>query len=339
MLNVFDHRITLLIMIIDFKNTYVSQLSKNFHTKTDPEKVKNPELICFNNSLANDLGINDYRFSHSELAKVFSGNVILKGSEPIALVYAGHQFGYFVPQLGDGRAVLLGEVIDRNGILRDIQLKGSGRTPYSRRGDGRAALGPMIREFIVSEAMHALGIKTTRSLAVVKTGEDIISETISPGAVLTRVAASHIRIGSFEYFSAKKDFISLKILADYTIERHYPEAKMANNPYRALLMLVMEAQISLIINWLSVGFVHGVMNTDNMTLSGETIDYGPCAFIDEYNPEKVFSSIDQYGRYAFNNQKNACLWNLTKLAQSLSPLIFSSFKKNNNVINDLENTF
>lgn len=319
-------------MKIKFSNTYIN-LPENFYSKINPVSVKSPGLLIFNTALAKDLGISDEDLDTRELAAIFSGNKILQGSAPIALVYAGHQYGYFVPQLGDGRAILLGEVIDGNGKRRDIQLKGSGQTPYSRQGDGRAALGPMVREYIVSEAMYALGIKTTRSLAIVTTGEVIPREAIVPGAILTRVAESHIRIGTFEYFAAKEDLKSLQLLADYVINRHYPGAKETPNPYISLLDYVCDAQASLIADWMRVGFVHGVMNTDNMALSGETIDYGPCAFIDEYNPDKVFSSIDRYGRYSFNNQANIAHWNLMRLGETLAPLINKDFTKAKEQIN------
>src|SRR5215212_6546454 len=246
---------------------------------------------------------------------MLAGNTIPEKAEPIALAYAGHQFGHFVPQLGDGRAILLGEVIDRDGVRRDIQLKGSGRTPFSRGGDGRAALGPVLREYIVSEAMAALGIPTTRSLAAVMTGETVVRETYLPGAVLTRVAASHIRVGTFQFFAARGDTDGVRQLADYVIARHYPEAARTERPYRTFLERVVAAQADLIARWLLVGFIHGVMNTDNMSVAGETIDYGPCAFMDAYHPATVFSSIDHHGRYAFANQPRIALWNLARFAE------------------------
>jgi len=307
-------------MHIKFKNTY-AQLNSKFYSKVYPTAVKRPQLIQFNYQLADELGINFQDVSSCELAEIFSGNKILEGSKPIALVYAGHQFGHFVSQLGDGRAILLGEVINKNGELRDIQLKGSGRTPYSRQGDGRAALGPVIREYIISEALHNLRIRTTRSLAIITTGENVFRETILPGAILTRVAASHIRIGTFEYFSAQQDTEALKILTDYALDRHYPEIKRTPNPYYSFLKEVMKSQILLIVDWMRVGFIHGVMNTDNISISGETIDYGPCAFMDYYHSEKVFSAIDYYGRYGFGNQVNIGLWNIIKLYQALLPIL------------------
>ena len=244
-----------------------------------------------------------------------------EGAEPIALAYAGHQFGQFVPQLGDGRAILLGEVVGRDGARRDIQLKGSGRTPFSRGGDGRAALGPVLREYVVSEAMAALGVPTTRALAAVTTGEAVLRETALPGAVLTRVAASHIRVGTFQYFAARGDAEAVRLLADYVIARHYPEAAGAEHPYRALLDAVVARQADLVARWLLVGFVHGVMNTDNTSIAGETIDYGPCAFMDAYDPATVFSSIDHLGRYAYGNQPRIAQWNLARLAEALLPLL------------------
>jgi serine/tyrosine/threonine adenylyltransferase len=242
-------------------------------------------------------------------------------AEPIALAYAGHQFGYFVPQLGDGRAILLGEVIDRHGIRRDIQLKGSGPTPFSRRGDGRAALGPVLREYVVSEAMAALGIPTTRTLAAVLTGQSVLRETKLPGAVLTRVAASHIRVGTFEFFAARNDVEALRVLAEYVIARHYPQATETDQRFRALLDGVITAQAELVAKWLLVGFIHGVMNTDNMSIAGETIDYGPCAFLDTYDPATVFSSVDEFGRYSYRNQPGIAHWNLARLAEALLPLL------------------
>ena len=255
------------------------------------------------------------------LTLLFSGNRVAEDAAPMALGYAGHQFGHFVPQLGDGRAILIGEVIDRAGARRDIQLKGAGRTPYSRGGDGRAALGPVLREYVVSEAMHALGISTTRSLAAVLTGETVYRDPPQPGAILTRVAASHIRVGTFEYFAARNDHDAVRRLADYVIERHYPDVAAQPLPYLCLLDQVIERQAYLVARWMLVGFIHGVMNTDNMTVSGETIDYGPCAFMDAYDPNTVFSSIDARGRYAFANQPNAAVWNLARFAEALLPLV------------------
>jgi serine/tyrosine/threonine adenylyltransferase len=262
-----------------------------------------------------------------EGAEILAGKRVPEGADPIAMAYAGHQFGQFVPQLGDGRAILLGEVIDRNGVRRDIQLKGSGPTPFSRRGDGRAALGPVLREYIVSEAMHAMGIPTTRSLAAVITGENVIRETMLPGAVLTRIAASHVRVGTFQFFAARGDTDGVRALADHVIARHYPDAAKAERPYHALLEGVVARQAELVARWLLIGFIHGVMNTDNTSISGETIDYGPCAFLDEYNPAQVFSSIDELGRYAYANQPRIALWNLTRLAECLLPLFSDEQEK------------
>src|SRR5712675_2491021 len=271
--------------------------------------------------LAVHLGLDPDLLSTPEGAEILAGKRVPDGAEPIAMAYAGHQFGHFVPQLGDGRAILLGEVIDKDGIRRDIQLKGSGPTPFSRRGDGRAALGPVLREYIVSEAMFKLGIPTTRSLAAVMSGESVMRETALPGAVLTRVAASHIRVGTFQFFAARGDTDGVRRLADHVIERHYPQAAGAERPYHALLEGVIARQAELVARWLLVGFIHGVMNTDNTSISGETIDYGPCAFMDEYNPAMVFSSIDELGRYAYANQPRIALWNLTRLAECLLPLL------------------
>lgn len=302
-----------------FDNTY-ARLPDRFYARVLPGKVREPRIIKVNRPLAALLGADADAVDSPDGAQVLSGNVVLDGADPIALAYAGHQFGGFVPQLGDGRAVLLGEVIGQDGVRRDIQLKGSGRTPFSRRGDGRAALGPVLREYVVSEAMAALGIPTTRALAAVTTGEVVARERLMPGAVFTRVAASHIRIGTFQYFAAREDREGLETLAAYALARHYPEAKGSGNDALALLEKVIEAQAKLVALWLGVGFVHGVMNTDNTSISGETIDYGPCAFLDEYNPNKKFSSIDEGGRYAFANQPRIAHWNLTRLAEALLSL-------------------
>ena len=252
---------------------------------------------------------------------MFAGNVTPPGAEPIAMAYAGHQFGNFVAQLGDGRAILLGEVLDRNGKRRDVQLKGSGRTPFSRRGDGRAALGPVLREYLVSEAMHALGIPTTRALAAVTSGEPVFRDRRLPGAVLTRVASSHIRVGTFQYFAARGDLEAVKRLADFVIDRHVPDAHAAERPYLALLWGVAERQAFLVARWMHVGFIHGVMNTDNMALSGESIDFGPCDFMDSYDPATVFSAIDEFGRYAYANQPTIARWNLARFAETLLPIV------------------
>jgi len=271
--------------------------------------------------LSAELGLALDGLDDDSLAAIFSGNQLPTGIEPIATAYAGHQFGYFVPQLGDGRAILIGEARDRSGALRDIQLKGAGRTPFSRNGDGRAALGPVLREYLVSESMHALGIPTTRSLAAVLTGERVQREQPLPGAILTRVAASHVRVGTFQYFAARGQDEAVRQLADYVIERHYPEARASDQPYRALLQAAIDRQAKLVAQWLHVGFIHGVMNTDNMALSGETIDYGPCAFMDAYDPAQVFSSIDSHGRYAYANQPRIAQWNLARFAETLLPLL------------------
>lgn len=310
---------------IKFDNTY-AKLPKQFYIKIHPRKVETPYQIVFNHALAWELGWNDLELHESEIAEVFSGNHVPAGAEPIAMAYAGHQFGNFVPSLGDGRAVLLGEIIDISGQRRDIHFKGSGKTPFSRGADGLMPLGPALREYIVSEAMYALGIPTTRSLAVVATGENVIREEELPGAVLTRVALSHIRIGTFEYFAARNDIESIRILADYTIARLYPELREASNPYQALLEAVIERQAKLIAQWMCIGFIHGVVNTDNMTLSGETIDYGPCVFMDHYDPMAVFSSIDRLGRYAFGNQGKIAQWNLARFAETLLPLLDANEK-------------
>src|ERR1700675_4166974 len=302
-----------------FQNSYVA-LPANFFARVAPPPVTSPRLIKLNRPLALQLGLDPDRLESPEGAEILAGKRVPDGADPIAMAYAGHQFGHFVPQLGDGRAILLGEVIDADGVRRDIQLKGSGPTPFSRRGDGRAALGPVLREYIVSEAMAALGIPTTRSLAAVMTGENVLRETLLPGAVLTRVASSHIRVGTFQYFAARGDTEGVRRLADHVIGRHYPDLADADRPYHALLDGVIARQADLVARWLLVGFIHGVMNTDNTSISGETIDYGPCAFMDHYNPAQVFSSIDEMGRYAYANQPQIALWNLTRLAECLLPL-------------------
>jgi uncharacterized protein YdiU (UPF0061 family) len=302
-----------------FQNTYAA-LPANFFARVAPTPVAAPRLIKLNRPLAVHLGLDPDVLSSPEGAEILAGKRVPDGADPIAMAYAGHQFGHFVPQLGDGRAILLGEVIDADGVRRDIQLKGSGPTPFSRRGDGRAALGPVLREYIVSEAMFALGIPTTRSLAAVITGENVMRETMLPGAVLTRVASSHIRVGTFQFFAARGDTDGIRTLADHAIARHYPDAAKAERPYHALLEGVVARQANLVARWLLVGFIHGVMNTDNSSISGETIDYGPCAFMDDYDPGQVFSSIDEQGRYAYANQPRIALWNLTRLAECLLPL-------------------
>jgi uncharacterized protein YdiU (UPF0061 family) len=306
-------------MQLGLQNTY-SALPSRFYARVAPAPVKEPRLVVFNTRLAEELDF-DAAVLEREAANWFSGNGMPDDADPIAMAYAGHQFGGFVPQLGDGRAILLGERVGRDGVRRDIQLKGSGRTPFSRNGDGRAALGPMLREYLISEAMHALGIPTTRSLAVVTTGEQVVREDLLPGAVLARVAASHIRVGTFEYFAARDDRDAVSQLLDYVIARHYPQARAADVPALAVLGAVAQRQAALIADWMSVGFIHGVMNTDNMALSGETIDYGPCAFMDAYDPNTVFSSIDHGGRYAYGNQPAIAQWNLARFAETLLPLI------------------
>ncbi|MEJ1958528.1 MAG: YdiU family protein [Nitrosomonadales bacterium] len=298
---------------------------RGFYAFCEPERVPAPNWIKFNHSLAEELGLTVRDFATPEGANIFSGNVLPSGAASIAQVYAGHQFGSFSPQLGDGRALLLGEVIDQMGQRRDIQLKGSGRTPFSRNGDGKAATGPMLREYLMGEAMHYLGIPTTRALAVVATGERVRRDTLLPGAVLTRVAASHIRIGTFEYFASLGEVEYVRRLADYTIRRHYPE--LIGQPCIKFLLGVMERQAQLVASWMSVGFIHGVMNTDNVALSGETIDYGPCAFLENYDPATVFSSIDHGGRYAFGNQPMIAQWNLARFAETLLPLLDKDAKR------------
>lgn len=300
-------------------NSY-ARLPENFFSKVNLNPVRAPKLIILNNTLADSLGFNIDQLQNEESIAVFAGNKIPEGSIPIAQAYGGHQFGHFT-MLGDGRALLLGEQISPEGKRYDIQLKGSGRTPYSRGGDGRAAVGPMLREYIISEAMYALGIPTTRSLAVVATGETVYRENKLPGAILTRVASSHIRVGTFQYAARWGTFEELKALADYTLERHFPEVQDDEKPYLSLLQEVIKRQASLIAKWQLVGFIHGVMNTDNMVLSGETIDYGPCAFMDTYDPSTVFSSIDVQGRYAYGNQPNIAVWNLARFAETLVPLL------------------
>jgi serine/tyrosine/threonine adenylyltransferase len=298
-----------------------ARLPERFFARVQPTRVAAPRLIRLNRALASDLDLDLSGLDAPALANLFSGNVLPEGTVPIATAYAGHQFGHFVAQLGDGRAILIGEMHDRAGVLRDIQLKGCGRTPYSRGGDGRAALGPVLREHLVSEAMHALGIPATRTLAAVATGESVQRDTMLPGAILTRVAASHVRVGTFEYFAARGDVAGTRILADYVIDRHYPQCVHEKTPYLALLEQVVSRQAALIARWMNVGFIHGVMNTDNMAVSGETIDFGPCAFMDTFDPATVFSSIDAHGRYAYANQPNAALWNLARFAETLLPLI------------------
>jgi serine/tyrosine/threonine adenylyltransferase len=303
-----------------FQNTY-ARLPEHFYVRLDPTPVAAAHLVKLNVALARNLGLDPHVLESSPGVEILAGNGVAEDAEPLALAYAGHQFGYFVAQLGDGRANLLGEVMGPAGVRYDIQLKGSGPTPFSRGGDGRAALGPVLREYIVSEAMAALGVPTTRALAAVTTGERVFRETALPGAVLTRVAASHLRVGTFQYFAARGDTEGVRSLADYAIARHYPEAAQTKQPYRALLDGVIARQAHLVAQWMLLGFIHGVMNTDNMSISGETIDYGPCAFMEAYDPNKVFSSIDHHGRYAYSNQPHAAHWNLTRLAEALLPVL------------------
>jgi uncharacterized protein YdiU (UPF0061 family) len=305
---------------LPFDNSY-ARLPDRFFARVAPTPVTAPRLIRLNVPLAVDLGLDPEWLRSDEGVQSLAGNRVPEGADPIATAYAGHQFGSFVPQLGDGRAILLGEVVDRHGTRRDIQLKGPGRTPFSRGGDGRAAIGPVLREYVLSESMAALGIPTTRSLAAVATGQPVRRETMLPGAVLTRVAASHIRVGTFQFFAARGDAEAIRLLADHVIARHYPAAAGSEQPYRALLDAVIRAQAELIVQWLTVGFIHGVMNTDNMSVAGETIDYGPCAFMDEYDPGAVFSSIDHGGRYAYGRQPAIGSWNLTQFAACLLPLL------------------
>lgn len=307
-------------MQIPFDNSY-ARLPERLFAPQNPTPVAAPALIRTNAKLATELGIDATWLESADGLATWAGNAVPDGAQPIAQAYAGHQFANFVPQLGDGRAILLGEVINRDGNRRDIQLKGAGRTAWSRGGDGRAALGPVLREYIVSEAMHALGVPTTRALAAVTTGETVLRETPLPGGVFTRVAASHIRVGTFQYFAAQEDTDALRALADHTIARHYPAAAETSNPYLALLEAVVAAQSDLITQWLPLGFIHGVMNTDNCAISGETIDYGPCAFMDGFHPQCVFSSIDRGARYAWGNQPSIAQWNLTRFAETILPLI------------------
>jgi uncharacterized protein YdiU (UPF0061 family) len=308
---------------IPFDNRF-ARLGEPFFAKAQPSPVAGPTLIKFNHALARDLGMVVDEVGDAALAELFSGNALPAGAEPVAMAYAGHQFGNFVPQLGDGRAIWLGELRTANGTGFDLQLKGSGRTAYSRGGDGRAALGPVLREYLVSEAMERLGVPTTRALAAVATGEAVARERALPGGVITRVASSFVRVGTFEYFAARGDVESVKKLADYVIERNYPEVATAEQPYVALLAAVITRQAQLIARWMQFGFIHGVMNTDNMSIAGETIDYGPCAFMDGYKHQRVFSSIDRQGRYAYNSQPGIGVWNLVRLAETLLPLLAES---------------
>ncbi|MBL4813845.1 MAG: YdiU family protein [Rhodobacteraceae bacterium] len=303
-------------MSFDFDNSYARDLD-GFYISVQAAKAPSPKLVLYNTGLAAELGLDPEALTSPAAVAVFAGSRVPAGAAPLAQAYAGHQFGGFSPQLGDGRATLLGEVIDTKGRRRDIQLKGSGRTPFSRGGDGKAVLGPVLREYLMGEAMHALRIPTTRALAAVTTGDDIMRDGIKPGAVLTRVAASHIRVGTFQFFAARKEWDKVQQLADYAIARHYPDLANKDDKYLGFLSHVAIRQATLLARWMQVGFVHGVMNTDNMTISGETIDYGPCAFIDQYDPQAVFSSIDRNGRYAYGNQPIMAQWNLARLAETL----------------------
>jgi uncharacterized protein YdiU (UPF0061 family) len=305
---------------LNFDNSFIKQLN-GFYIPTSGEIVQAPKLIKLNHALADELGLEYKNQDNSVLANLLSGSIAAKGAQPIAQAYAGHQFGGFSPQLGDGRAILLGEVIDKKGNRRDIHLKGSGQTPFSRGGDGKAGIGPVLREYILGEAMHALNIPATRGLAVTLTGEQIVREQLQNGAVLARVANSHIRVGTFQYFAARNEPDKVKLLADYTINRHFPEIAGSKDQYRKLLSAVRDKQADLIAQWVLIGFVHGVMNTDNMAISGETIDFGPCAFIDNYDPQALYSSIDREGRYALGNQPYMAQWNTARFAETLLPLL------------------
>jgi len=306
--------------MIELQRNY-AQLPDAFHAQMNPVPVSAPRLIAFNRVLADFLGLGISDSAADELAALFGGNTVPEGAQPVAMAYAGHQFGNFVPQLGDGRAILLGEAEGSDGLLRDIHLKGAGATPFSRGGDGRSALGPVIREYLVSEAMHALGVPSTRALAAVTTGEYVQREQPVPGGILARVARSHVRVGTFQYFAARGDTNSLSVLVDHVVDRLYPAAREADSPVLDMLARVIAAQAALVARWLSLGFVHGVMNTDNMAVSGETIDFGPCAFMEAHDPDAVWSSIDRRGRYAYSNQPRIALWNLARLAETLLPLI------------------
>ncbi len=322
----------------EFDNSY-AKLPERFFARIVPTKVKKPKLVIINEQLANSLELNPDMFRSQLGAEILAGNHVPDGAEPLAMAYAGHQFGGFVPQLGDGRAILLGEIIDSNGARQDIHLKGAGRTPYSRGGDGRAPLGPVLREYIVSSFMNTLSIPTTRSLAVVTTGEEVFREDVLPGAILTRVAESHLRIGTFEYFAVRRDIEALEILVSFAIERHFPEFLGDPHPAKNLLEGVLRRQSRLVAKWISVGFIHGVMNTDNTSIAGETIDYGPCAFMDTYRSDRVFSSIDHAGRYAFMNQPDIMQWNLTQLAQCLLPLIDEQTERAVSIAKDIISRF
>jgi len=320
-----------------FENTY-EELGEEFYFKNSPLPVSDPKLIVFNQEFAKDLGL-DSKFSDDDARSYFSGNKVITGSQPLAMAYSGHQFGHFSPQLGDGRAVLLGNFRTPSEQLKDLQLKGSGKTYFSRGGDGRSALGPVLREYLLSEAMHKLGIPTTRALAAVTTGENVVRETLIPGGIITRISNSFVRVGTFQYFSSQNDYKSVKKLADYVLDRNYPNELSNYEKYRHLLREVIKAQAYLISKWMSVGFIHGVMNTDNMSICGETIDYGPCAFMDEFNFNKKFSFIDKNGRYAYSNQPHIALWNLTRFAESILSLLSDDQKMAIRVAEDELNQF
>ena len=323
---------------ISFDNTFSANL-EHFYVPWKADKVPAPRMLLFNDDLAADLGLDAESFTSGGGAEILSGNLVPDGATPLAQVYAGHQFGGFSPQLGDGRALLLGEIVDPEGKRWDMQLKGSGRTPFSRGGDGKSALGPVLREYLISEAMHALGIPTTRSLAAVATGETVQRETALPGAVLTRIAASHIRVGTFQFFASQQQTERVRELADYAIARHYPELRETETRYLDFFRTVAARQAALVASWMHIGFIHGVMNTDNMTISGETIDYGPCAFLDTYAPDTVFSSIDAHGRYAFGNQPIMAQWNLTRLAEALLRIIDDDADRATELLTDEINAF
>ena len=322
---------------IPFTNRYAT-LGARFYTRTLPLPVADPALIKFNQSLAQEMGF-AADVDEQTITRIFAGNEVPEGAEPLAMVYAGHQFGNFVPQLGDGRALLLGDLVSPDGVSRDIHLKGSGQTAYSRNGDGRAALGPVLREYMVSEAMATLGVPTTRALAAVTTGEQVAREQLLPGGIITRVATSFVRVGTFQYFSASNDLEAVRQLADYVIERNYPALSCTEQPYAALLQAVVDRQAALIARWMQLGFIHGVMNTDNMSIAGETIDYGPCAFMDAYAHDRVYSYIDRNGRYAYHNQPAIGLWNLTRLAESLLPLLAENTDEAVEVAQDILKTY
>ncbi|MDH3335286.1 MAG: YdiU family protein, partial [Rhodospirillaceae bacterium] len=326
-----------------FNNTYAT-LPGQFYSRLNPVPVKSPKLVKINSGLADELGVDNGFLSSNHGIDILAGNKIADGSAPIAMAYGGHQFGNWAGRLGDGRAILLGEVVNKNGARFDVQLKGSGPTPYSRGGDGRAWIGPVLREYLLSEAMAALGIPTTRALAAVTTGENVVREEILPGAILTRVSKGHVRVGTFEYFASNNDFASIKLLADYVIARNFPDAGKSDNPYLFMLESIITDQAKLIARWMGVGFIHGVMNTDNMSVFGETIDYGPCAFMDGYAPDTVYSFIDQNGRYAYANQPSIASWNLTSLASTLLHLIDEkdediAIEKAQNAINGFSDIF